>query len=121
MWRICQCGPSSSPVFEGGNHVLWPAEQMRGGLQPIADTLAEFGLRQRIAKLADQAAHCRQIMRLGVAKRRHVYLRTSSITLPSLGRLPGRANSTLPPTLQTVRMVASIAFSRSGEACGAST
>jgi phenylacetate-CoA ligase len=31
-----------------------------------------------------------------------VYLRTSSITLPSLGSEPGVANSTAPPTLQTV-------------------
>src|SRR5436305_1612531 len=40
-------------------------------------------------------------------KRAQVYLRTSSITLPSLGRLPGWANSTLPPTLHTLRMVPS--------------
>src|SRR5471032_1596540 len=50
-----------------------------------------------------------------------VYFRTSSITLPSLGRLPGAANSTLPPTLQTIRIVPSIAFSRSGDGVGAST
>src|SRR5471032_3414210 len=50
-----------------------------------------------------------------------VYFRTSSITLPSVARLPGVANSTLPPTLQTVRIVPSIAFSRSGDGDGVST
>src|SRR5882757_3388784 len=50
-----------------------------------------------------------------------VYFLTSSITLPSLGRLPGLANSTLPPTLHTVRMVPSSTFSRSAEGDGAST
>src|SRR5437763_264933 len=76
---------------------------MPGRRQDPGKAPAEFCLLRRIAQLTDQPLRGGKISRLGVTKlghaylRPYVYLRMSSITLPSLGRLPGRANSTLPP------------------------
>src|SRR6185437_7326903 len=95
-------------------------DPMPGGRPHAVEAAAELGLVGRIAELVEQAADGREVGLRGVTQD-HVYLRISSITMPSLGRLPTEANSTLPPTLQTVRIVPSSAVERSGEGCAAST
>ena len=101
----------------------WPTATGRELFVARSPSSMPFGRRRRASEASDHVlpdrARPRALMsargraRSGRLLKAHVYLRTSSITLPSLGRLPGLANSTLPPTLQTVRMVPSIAFSRS--------
>ena len=83
------CRPGSGPAQQVGRSLEAITDPLVEGARPVAIDPGMERRRRRIAKLAKQATDGRQISRHGVAKGDHVYLRTSSITLPSLGKVSG--------------------------------